>query len=149
MGRVAEIHDLALMYADAVALANSIPEGVGARRVQTFQRSHAYHRLRVAMLGLLSVHWLVVSYVLIIGVHRRFDAPIDMPALPAVPFLAWSAVFYIVAIPLLAPLLAWVWVNQVKAITESRLVARWAPLAALTLYGLHLAYYVPFMTVLD
>lgn len=60
-----------------------------------------------------------------------------------------SAFFYIMALPLLAPLHAWIWVRHVRAITESRLVARWAMPAALALYGLHIAYYVPFMTVLD
>ncbi len=131
-----------------VVLANSIPEGVGARRLRSFQVTPLYHRLQVALVGLLSVHWLVVSYVLIGSVHA-LDASIQLPAAPGASFLVWSALFYIIALPLLAPLFAWIWVRQVRATTESRRVARWATPAALALYGLHLAYYVPFMTVLD
>lgn len=132
-----------------VVLVNSIPEGLGASHLRSMRATPTYRRLRVVLVGVLTAHWLVVSYILIAGVHARFKASIQLPAVPILSFLGWSALFYIMALPLLAPLLAWIWVRQVRAITTSRGVARWATPTAVALYGLHLSYYVPFMTVLD
>jgi hypothetical protein len=122
---------------------------VGARRLRVFQATLAYHRLQVVLVRLLSVHWLVVTFILISGVHARSGAWIQLPEGLAVSLVLWSGLFYIMALPLMAPILAWIWVRQVKAVPVSRRVARWALPIALVSYSLHVLYYVPFMTVID
>lgn len=132
-----------------MALANSIPDGVGARWYRSFRTTRLHRRLHIAAISLLSLHWLTVTLMMVLKVHGWMATSTLIPTGPVLTLLAWSAFIYIISLPLAMPILAAVWIRLVKTATAAHAISRRAIPIGVALYGLHAAYFVPFMSNFD
>ena len=145
------VHDV--VYRAGMALASTIPAGVGARTLRALRSRPAWRQMMRGALGLLTLHWAAVTALLLL-----FALPVDEAnggwvgnvVLPE--SFAWPLFLYIVAFPLAMPLTAWAWIRIARAAIwrdDQRRRRRWVPALALVLFGLQTACWIPFVITLS
>jgi hypothetical protein len=125
-----------------MALADSHPEGLGARPLRASRATAAWRRLRVVVFGLLWLHWLAMTLLVTPGVSiLEADVLYEVPLPLAHTMFLWTAC-YLLAFPVTVWLFARTTIRLSRTAVSSAAVTRLIRPVTLGLYGVQVGFLV-------
>ncbi len=130
-----------------MALASTIPPGVGARRLRALRARPVWRHIARGALGVQTLYWAATTGLLLLvafPIELSFGGRVEGVTLSE--SAVWPVLLYIVGLPLALPVAAWLWIRTARAALDPDR-QRWhrlVPVAAVVLFGLQLACWVPF-----
>lgn len=131
-----------------VALADTIPPGIGERTMRDLRSRPAGRNLARGVLAVLTLHWAVITGILLLfvpPVEAFVQSRVGEVIIPE----SWAGplLLNLIAFPLFMPVAAWAWIRaaRVAAGPDGQQRRRWVPALALVLFGFQTVCWIPFV----
>lgn len=132
-----------------VALGDTIPPGIGERALRDLRSRPAGRNLARGALAVLTLHWAVLTGILLLfvpGVEAFVQSRVGDVIVPE----SWAGplLLNLIAFPLFMPVAVWAWIRTARAALGpdgQQQRRRWVPALAFVLFGFQTVCWIPFV----